>query len=79
MGCALDGRVSIPNRGKTFLHNVPTGSGVHPVSYVMDTGAIFGRLSGRGKKLTTHLLVRKSIMAELCLHYFIRFHGVVLN
>jgi hypothetical protein len=41
MGYGLDGRDSIPGRDKTFslfLHNVQTGSGVHPISYPMGTG-----------------------------------------
>jgi hypothetical protein len=34
----LDGRVSIPSRGKVFLHCVHTGSGTHTDSYPMGTG-----------------------------------------
>jgi hypothetical protein len=37
------------------LHIVQTGSGVHPTSYKMGTGALSRGLSGRGVKLTTHL------------------------
>jgi hypothetical protein len=37
-----DGRGLIPDRGKRFslLHSVKTGSGVHPTSYPVDTGAV---------------------------------------
>jgi hypothetical protein len=43
-GCGLDGRVSIPGRGKCFLHSIHTCSGDHPASYQMGTG---GRAQGR--------------------------------
>jgi hypothetical protein len=41
MGYGLNGRGSIPSRGKRFfslLHIFQTGSGVHPTSYSMGTG-----------------------------------------
>jgi hypothetical protein len=34
------GRNSSPDRVKSFLHLVQTGSGVHPTSYLMGTGAL---------------------------------------
>jgi hypothetical protein len=40
----LDGRGSIPGRGKIFLtslRRVQTGSGAYPASYLMDTQGIF--------------------------------------
>jgi len=37
-------------------HRVQTGSGAHPASYLMDTGAVSLReQSGRGVKLTTSI------------------------
>jgi hypothetical protein len=37
-------RGSIPRQGQeTFLHNVQTGSGAHPASYTMGTGALLPR------------------------------------
>jgi hypothetical protein len=36
-GYGLDGRGSIPGRGKSFLHSVQTGSEAHPASYPMGT------------------------------------------
>jgi hypothetical protein len=42
-GYGLEGRGSIPDRGKRFsLHSVQTGSGAHPISYQMGVG-IFPR------------------------------------
>jgi hypothetical protein len=49
---------SNPDRGKTFLRNVQTGTVSSPASYVMGNGGSFPgvkRLAGRGVKLTTHL------------------------
>jgi hypothetical protein len=34
-GCGMDGRGSNLGRGKSFVHNVQTGSGAHPASYQM--------------------------------------------
>jgi hypothetical protein len=36
MGYGTDGRASIPGRGRnvSVLHNVQTGSGAHPASYL---------------------------------------------
>jgi hypothetical protein len=41
MGYMLEGWVSIPCRGKTFLYSVHIVSRSHPVSYAMDTRALF--------------------------------------
>jgi hypothetical protein len=43
MDYGLDGRCSIPGKGKTFplLHSVHTGSGAHPAFYPMGTGALY--------------------------------------
>jgi hypothetical protein len=43
MGYGLDGRGSIPGRGKRFspLHSVQTGSGPHPTSSTMGTRGSF--------------------------------------
>jgi hypothetical protein len=42
-GYRLDGRGSVPGRGTDFsiLHSAHTGSGSHPASYPMGTGALF--------------------------------------
>jgi hypothetical protein len=41
MGNEMDGRVSIPGRGKVFylIHNIETGFEVHPASYPIGTGS----------------------------------------
>jgi hypothetical protein len=52
----LDGRDSIPVRGKKFslLLSVQTGSRAHPASYPIGTGGSFpGGKAARGVKLTT--------------------------
>jgi hypothetical protein len=67
----LDGRDSIPGRGKNFylLHNFQTGSGAYPTSYAVGTG-----------ELTIHFdLVPRSRIVELYLQFQIRLHGVVLK
>jgi hypothetical protein len=64
-GYRLDGRGSIPGRGKRLFlfHCVQTGSRAHP-------GALSSGIKRRGVKLTTHHhLVLKSSMLELYLHY----------
>jgi hypothetical protein len=48
----LDGRGSIPDRGRGFSSNlfVQTGSGAHPASYTMGTGGSFpGDKAGSGR------------------------------
>jgi hypothetical protein len=49
MGYGLNGRGSIPDRGKVFSsHNVQTGPGTHPPSYTMGTGGFLpgGKATG---------------------------------
>jgi hypothetical protein len=74
---------SFPDKDKRFfslLHDVQTGSGVHPASYTVGTRASFQKLSGRGMKLTTHLhLVPRSRILEQYLDSPMRLHGVVLQ
>jgi hypothetical protein len=43
MGCGLDGRGSIPGRGKKFFRTsqLHTGSGAHAVSYTVGAGVSF--------------------------------------
>jgi hypothetical protein len=45
-----------------ILHIIQTGTGAHPISYLIGTGSVSPGVSGRGVKVTTHLqLVRRSI------------------
>jgi hypothetical protein len=41
MGYGLDGRVSIPGRDVSLLHNGQTDFGTHPASYPIGTGGSF--------------------------------------
>jgi hypothetical protein len=59
------------------IHNVQTGYGAHPASYMMNTGPCFHGV--RGVKLTTRLhLVPKLKVVELYLRSPLHFWGVVL-
>jgi hypothetical protein len=71
----LRDRGLIPGRCRDFpLHDIHTGSGAHPLSYTIGTGAL-----SLGVKLTIHLqLVPKLRMVELYLHSLICLHGMVL-
>jgi hypothetical protein len=73
----LEGRSSIPGKGKTFslLHSVQSGSGTHSASYPVGTGD----KEGRAVKPTTYLHLVMSIMAELYLHSPTCLHGIVLK
>jgi hypothetical protein len=62
----LDGRGSIPGRGKAFTLCVQTSSEAHPASYPVDNKGPFPEVKcGRRVKLTTHPhLVPRSIMSR---------------
>jgi hypothetical protein len=67
---ALDGRGSIPNRGKKFspLHSLQTDSGTHtgPILVQWIPRVLIAGVNSRSVKLTTHLhLVPRSRMVEL--------------
>jgi hypothetical protein len=82
MGYELESWGSIPGRGKRFslLHSVQTGSGIHPASYSMGTGALSPGIKWPGMELTTHPhLVLKLRIVELYLHSLTCLHGIVLN
>jgi hypothetical protein len=65
-GCGLDGRSSIPGRGKTFSLASGQDSGAHPASYPMGTGgALSPRVSRPGLEADQSDLVLKSRMLEL--------------
>jgi hypothetical protein len=75
MSYGLDGRSSIPGRGKDFslLQSVQTGSRADSASSPVS-------VQDRDVKLTTHLyLVPRSRMVELYFNCPTRLHGVVLN
>jgi hypothetical protein len=63
------------------LHFVQTGSGAHPVSYPMGTGALSPEIKATGGvMLTTHFnLVPRSRYVDLYINSLIHLHGVMLN
>jgi hypothetical protein len=78
----LDGRDSIPGKGKHFfLHSFQTGSGAHPASYPKDKlGSSLEAKAGRSMKLTIHVHpVPMSKMVELYLHSPINLHSFVVT
>jgi hypothetical protein len=85
-GYGLDDRVSgvrFPVGAGNFslLRRVQTGSGIHPVSYLMcNWGSSHGGQSDRGMKLTIHLLlVLRSKMRGATPPPPKRIHGVVFT
>jgi hypothetical protein len=78
-GYRLDCSGSISGREK-FSHHPDKLCGP-PIPLTNEYRELFpGGKSGRGSKLTTHLLlVPRSRMVELYLHSLIRLHGIVLN
>jgi hypothetical protein len=63
-----------------FLHSVQNGSGAHPASYSMGTGALSLELKRHGSELITHLHpVPGSRMVELYLHSSVHLQSAVLN
>jgi hypothetical protein len=48
VGIAMDGKGSIPGRGKILHHGIQTGSGAHPAFYPMGTGGSFPRDKAAG-------------------------------
>jgi hypothetical protein len=75
----LDGRGSIPGKGKDFslFHKVQTALEPH---YAVGIRGSTQGYSGRGVKLTTHLhLVPRSRMMQLYLYSPVRLHDMVLN
>jgi hypothetical protein len=48
-GYRLDGRGSVTDGGKSFVHSVQTSSGAHPASYPMGTqGVLFSEVKRAG-------------------------------
>jgi hypothetical protein len=60
----------------SLLHNVQTGSGIHPASYTMDTGS---KAVGDAKLTIRLNLEPRLMMVELYLHSPIYFYGAVRN
>jgi hypothetical protein len=71
---------SLQGQDFSLLHVVQTGSGAQTVSYPKGTGGSSQGVKRQGVKLTARLnIVLRSRMVELCLHYPICLHGIVLN
>jgi hypothetical protein len=75
------GRSSSPGRIKNFLQVFQTGSGVHPTSYQMGTGALSPGVKRPGPEADHLHLISAEVnkIVDLYIHSPIRHHGVVLN
>jgi hypothetical protein len=76
-------KIRVPERARNFshFHNIQTSSGESPSILYNGYQSIFPRgSSNRSMKLSTHLhLLLRLRTAEICLHYLIRFHCIMLN
>jgi hypothetical protein len=63
----------------SLLHNVQTGSGAHPASYPMGTGATSPELKRSGREADHYPPSSADIKNELYSHSPICLDGVVLN
>jgi hypothetical protein len=68
-----------PSRVKNFLHVIQTGSGAHPASHPMGTGALFPGVK-RQKREADHSPATSADQenVDLYIHSPTRLHGVML-
>jgi hypothetical protein len=82
MGYGLDGRGSVPDRGKIFLLFIASRPALKPTQTPKQwvQGALSSRVKQQEVKMKSHLhIVLRSRMVELYLHSSTRLHGVMLN
>jgi hypothetical protein len=77
MSYELDGRCSIPDRGKKFFSTRQRQDQLCDQPSLSYSG--YERIRRRERATDHTRIVPRSRMAELYLHYVMRFHGVVLN
>jgi hypothetical protein len=79
MGYGLDGRGSIPGRGKEFFSSPQRSDWLWDPSSLLSNGYWGQRVKRQAVKLTTHFNVVPKSRIELYLHSPICIHGIVLN